>query len=247
LDGWEYDPEKNIRIITADDGRKVLQVRQPMGIEQYELDGRPDGKVPNGFASVLEEVEEYLSDYTEIYGGDEGFHLSLDQYAELREEGVLYYYRYLVLFQISDYERTIRDTEHNLRICDLIEKYADMEQERFGFLEYKPYILRMNAMAQAMVQLKSKSIERAREILEYAIENIQSMNAGDNPTYQFEKLRSINTIKSALDQMKGKPFDPVEHLQKQLEEAVENENYEQAAELRDEIKHKKENGETGNE
>jgi hypothetical protein len=29
---WEFDSDNQIRIIQAEDGRQVLQVRQPMGI-----------------------------------------------------------------------------------------------------------------------------------------------------------------------------------------------------------------------
>ena len=33
LSDWEFDSENQVRIIKADDGRDVLQVRQPLGIE----------------------------------------------------------------------------------------------------------------------------------------------------------------------------------------------------------------------
>ena len=46
LHDWPYDPEHTMRIVTAGDGRSVLQVRLPLGIEQYELEGRPDGHEP---------------------------------------------------------------------------------------------------------------------------------------------------------------------------------------------------------
>ena len=57
---WEYDSDNQIRIVQAEDGRQVLQVRQPMGIEQYELDGRPDGKRPFGKDTALEEFQARL-------------------------------------------------------------------------------------------------------------------------------------------------------------------------------------------
>jgi len=36
------------------DGRPIMQVRTPLGIEQYELDGRPDGRHPHDMESVLD-------------------------------------------------------------------------------------------------------------------------------------------------------------------------------------------------
>src|SRR5258705_442223 len=41
---WEYDENRPVRRLKAGDGREVLQVRLPLGIEQYEINGRPDGK-----------------------------------------------------------------------------------------------------------------------------------------------------------------------------------------------------------
>ena len=38
LENWPYDPDKNIRVLRGRDGRELLQVRLPLGLEQYELD-----------------------------------------------------------------------------------------------------------------------------------------------------------------------------------------------------------------
>ena len=70
---WEYDSDNQIRIVQADDGRQVLQVRQPLGIEQYELDGRPDGKRPYGRETALEEFQSRRENYVTSHGSDAGF------------------------------------------------------------------------------------------------------------------------------------------------------------------------------
>ena len=123
LQDWPYDPDNTVRTIIAEDGRKVMQVRLPLGIEQYELEGRPDGAEPFGHDTVVETLEERLSQYVEEHGSDEGFELDHDDAVLLQNEGVLFYYRYLLLFQTNDFERTTRDTEHNLRLCRLLERY----------------------------------------------------------------------------------------------------------------------------
>jgi len=147
LQEWEFDPEKSIRIVAADDGREVMQVRLPLGIEQYELDGRPDGVRPFGKSTMLEEFQERVR----LGGGD--FHLSHEDFLLLSNEGILFYYRYLRLFQISDYKRTARDTDHNLQLCDLVEKHCEEDDDKKMLLQYKPYILRMNAISKAMMFL----------------------------------------------------------------------------------------------
>ena len=40
--------------ITLADGREVMQVRLPLGIEQYELSGRPDGHRPHDAESAFD-------------------------------------------------------------------------------------------------------------------------------------------------------------------------------------------------
>ncbi len=53
LEDWPYDAEKNVRMGRGADGRELIFVRQPMGLEQYEVDGRPDGRRVHGMESVL--------------------------------------------------------------------------------------------------------------------------------------------------------------------------------------------------
>ncbi len=236
LKSWEFDPDNQMRIIQANDGREVLQIRQPLGIEQYELDGRPDGTTYEGKECYLEALQEKLQDYTDANGSDEGFQVSHEQFQLLQNEGIIYYYRYLVLFQIGDFERTARDTEHNLKICDLLDKYAENEDDKKEILQYRPYILRMFAIAKAMISLHQQLKAAAKEILESAIEEIENMPNIDTPAFQFERIRSLKYLRSTLKQVLEQKLSPLDQLKKNLDAAVEEENYELAAELRDKIR-----------
>ncbi|MFP4637446.1 MAG: UvrB/UvrC motif-containing protein [Spirochaetaceae bacterium] len=252
LSEWPYDPDNTVRIITAADGRSVMQVRLPLGVEQYELEGRPDGARPLGRDSVVEALEERLSHYVEEHGSDEGFTIDHEDAAMLQNEGVLFYYRYLLLFQINDFDRTTRDTEHNLRLCRLLERYCPDENDRNAVLQFKPYIVRMNAMARAMTALKQRMTDLAREILEEAIGEIEGLENIDSPAFRFEKVRSVNYLRSTLKQLTEGNFEETDtaeeqtrafgedarlaRLRRELEQAVEEENYERAATLRDRIR-----------
>ena len=229
LRDWEYDSDKSIRIVTAEDGREVIQVRLPLGIEQYEIDGRPDGQRPFGRTTLLEEYQERAR----VAGSD--FKLTHDDFVLLSNEGILFYYRYLRLFQIGDYKRTARDTDHSMQLCDLVEKHCEEADDKNMLLQYKPYILRMNAISKAMMFLHQHLKAAAKEILEGAIENIRSLPDVDTPSFQFERIRSLDYLESALKQVHEKKADPTESLKKELERAIEDEDYERAAELRDKI------------
>jgi hypothetical protein len=233
---WEFDSDNQIRIVQAEDGRQVLQVRQPMGIEQYELDGRPDGKRPFGKDTALEEFQARLDNYRQAHGSDEGFALSHEDYATLQGEGVLFYFRYLVLFQIGDFARTARDTEHNLALFTLVEKYGDSDDDRKELLQYKPYVVRMNAIARAMISLHKEMKAAAEDILNGAISAIEDMNDVDTPAFQFERVRSLNYLKATLKQIHEKQDSPVEGLKSELATALDEEDYERAASLRDRIR-----------
>jgi hypothetical protein len=237
LRDWEYNPEDNIRIIHAADGRKLLQVRQPLGIEQYEMEGRPDGKRPFGKQTVLMEFEERLEQWKSAHDQDDsGFILSSGDFHLLQNEGILMYFRYLHLFQISDFERTARDTEHNLKICQLSEKYCEDKEEAKAILQYKPYILRINAVANAMLSLQKNVKNLARKIIQQAINQINEMEDVDSPAFKLEKARSLSYLKSALEQFSEEEPSEVERLKMDLKQAVEEEDYERAARLRDTIK-----------
>jgi hypothetical protein len=236
LNDWEFDPDDQVRIVRAADGRQLLQVRQPLGIEQYEMDGRPDGKLVMEKESLLDVLEERLARYRETHSSDAGFVIDHKDFLLLQNEGILYYYRYLVLFQINDFERTARDTQHNLQLCELVEKYAASEEDKKEILQYKPYILRMFAVSKAMVCLRQKMPDAAREILESAIEEIGAIPDVDTPSFQFERIRSLNYLRSTLKELFSGQDASLETLKQELKRAVEDENYERAAELRDRIR-----------
>ena len=236
LKEWEFDSDNQIRIIQADDGRQVLQVRQPLGIEQYELDGRPDGREPFGRPTMLEEIRARLESHRGVRGSDEGFAITHDDFTALQNEGLLYYFRYLVLFQIGDFVRTSRDTEHNLAVCDLVERYAGNDDDRKELLQHRPYILRMNAISRAMISLHKEMKAAAEEILAGAISAIEGMAEIDTPAFQFERMRSLNYLKATLKQIHDKQSSPVEGLKVELAAAVDDEDYERAASLRDRIR-----------
>lgn len=233
MKSWPYEPNHTMRIIVAESGRSVLQVRLPLGIEQYELEGRPDGKRPHGFETYVAYVEERLKRYIIDNGSDLGFHIGPDDGSILQMEGALFYYRYLILFQMQYFDLVIRDCDHNLHLSDLLEKYCESEESRNAVLQYRPYIIRMRASAKALsLEPGDTTIE---EVVNRAIEEIETVEDIDTPAFQFEKIRSINYLKSLLRKVSGDGTDEKDILQSALEEAIEREDYEEAAQLRDRL------------
>src|SRR6476659_3830576 len=163
LKAWPYDPENDARVAVGKDGRQILQVRTPLGIEQMEMDGRPDGARPHGVESALEFQMMRLAT-AKAAGKEEDFELSPDACAELFNEGTLYYLRYVRLFQLRDWPRTIRDTSRNLRAFDLIHRYAQREEDQMFLEKWRPYILRVQWSASALAGLDKGLFDKALRI-----------------------------------------------------------------------------------
>ncbi len=87
LDEWPYEPGQiTVRVIEGIDGQPRIQVRLDLGLLQMNTDGRPDGKRPHGFDSLLDYFESKIdqdsidalhptdaSDAPEHDSGNEGF------------------------------------------------------------------------------------------------------------------------------------------------------------------------------
>jgi len=232
LDSWPYDPDDCVRVITLADGREVMQVRLPLGIEQYEIDGRPDGQRPHDAESAL---DFHLARFKEAK--PDSFQLAPDDCVELFNEGVLYYYRYLHLFQINDWRRTLRDTDRNLVLFDFVSRHATREEDKHYLEQWRPYVLRINAVAAAMLELADDCHQKALLIVKTAADKIEALPEVDEDTFKFERQRSLDALHDLADQIeKTMPQTELEKLERQLHEAVTAEHYEQAAQLRDQIR-----------
>lgn len=235
LNQWEFDPNNNIRFISANNNREYMQIRLPLGIEQYELNGRPDGKKPYGKSTLL---EEYLDRFKNA-NNSKKFILSDKDFTELRDEALIFYYRYLILFQIGEYKRAINDTEHNLQICKLVDKYY-LNDDKNQLLQYRPYIIRINSISKSMIAIQDKNIDLAREHIKNGIDTISKLIKVDTDIYNFEKDRSLQNLEEILKQLKSQYPDKKEILEEELNRAVEAENFKLAAEIRDKIRDLKE-------
>jgi len=236
FESWPYDPEDCVRLVTLADGRDVMQVRLPLGIEQYELDGRPDGLRPHHAESLLDHHLAQL-DKARAAGQDAAFRLNPDDCIELFNEGVLYYYRYLHLFQIKDWPRTVRDTMRNLRLFDFVYRHAARDEDKHYLEQWRPYVLRISAIAAAMIQLDDNNHPNALAIIRAAAQTIESLPEIDEDSFHFESQRSLEALREFADQVeKTAPLTELQELERQLHDAVTAEHYERAAELRDRIR-----------
>src|SRR5664279_775801 len=236
LKTWPYDPEHDARIVRSDDGRELLQVRTPLGIEQYEMDGRPDGLRPHGMESALEYHTHRLNQ-AKFSGGEAEFELSPSECSNLFHEGTLYYFRYVRLFQLKDWTRTVRDTARNLRAFDFLHRYARREEDQQFLEKWRPYILRVNASARVMQAVDKAAYNEALIVIREAIGKVESLEEMEDDTFKFEQERSIMALRELESQVqKNRPLSELEQLEHQLRRAIDRQEFERAAHLRDRIR-----------
>jgi len=236
LKSWPYDPEKAVRKVISSDGKERIQVRLPLGVEQYEVDGRPDALRPHGFASFLEYHTYRLKKHLEARPSGKRFRLSHKACQELTDEGVLYYRRYVVFFQIGDYDRTVRDTERNLALFDFIKQYATDEEDRDTLEQYRPYLIRMRHAAAALQNALGDDYESALRELRTAVRLIERLPDSDVGSFKFEKQRSLAILRGMAKELRRKkPLSKEEALERRLKEAIRRERYEEAAVIRDRL------------
>ncbi len=128
LSDWPYDPgQVSAARIKGDDGKDKIQLRLDLGLLQMDAEGHPAGQRPHGHESLLD-YHEHLRDRRRLEtGNDEGFSLDEQACEMLRNEGTMYYHRYLAEFILEDYEAVVRDTMRNTAPDGLLRAHAGDE------------------------------------------------------------------------------------------------------------------------
>jgi len=246
LKHWPYSQDNSIRKIIDEDGTEKIQVRVDQGafqgILQMELDGRPDGRKLHQSIFVLDHFQEKRDRHIEEKGTEEGFQLSKSNCKELFDESRQIYERYVFLLQIQDYDRVIRDTERNMDLFRFVNRYAAAEKDRTNLEKWWPYILRINGIARVMITTQNKDYESGIAIIKDVLEKISALTSVDAEEFQMEKERSIQALNELLEELEQKrPLTETERLKKELLSAIESEDFERAAKLRDQIHQTEEN------
>lgn len=235
LQGWAYDPGNIVaRWIIGRDGHLKVQLRLDLGILQMEPEGRPDGQRPGGYPSLL---DYHRAREAALPPGEPPPKLDAAECAELQQEAMQYYYRYLAFQALRHYRGVLHDTTHNLGILELVERRAPDEHLAWQFLQFYPYIRMMNARAAAEQDMNEQHYAGALAELQEAMADIRAFWArhgdGEVPASSPE-LEALNDLLGRV--RSHQPKTRREKLREELDRAIASEDYEQAAHLRDELR-----------
>jgi len=238
LNDWPHEPGAiKVRKIVGLDGREKLQLRIDLGVLQMEIAGRPDGQHPHGCESLL---AYHQARAARAERDNETYELTSDECAELQQEGIQYYHRYLSLFQINEFEGVIRDTQRNLDLFTFVDDHTDRDEVIWNFQQFRPYVLMMNTRAKASILLGDGKFAEAMKEIEKGRDTITEFFQQSSIPEMAQKSSELAFLEEWLEEVSSKrPLSKLEVMQREMERAIANELYERAAELRDAIKNLK--------
>ncbi len=237
LENWDYEHGKvSARKIRGKDGKEKIQLRLDLGLLQIEMTGRPDGKRPHGYKTLLA----YYEHLAQRQGTPVEDQFELDERAceLLRNEGVMYYHRYLAEFVLEEYEAVVRDCSRNLRLMDFCNAYAREESDKYILEQYRPYVIMMRTRAGGLLAWKDNRPKAALKAVKTGMEDIREFYEGAGQEDASESPGELVILRALAKEIEGSiPPDPIKKIKQELAVAVQEERYEDAASLRDQLHH----------
>ncbi len=239
LDQWDYQPgQVVVRKFRGKDGVEKIQLRVDLGLLQMNAKGRPDGKRPFGHESLLEHYQEQLERFRREHANDDKtYRLSPEDCGKLQQEAIQYHHRYICLFQLEEFESVIQDAERNLKVFDFVQRYAGAEDLAWSLQQFRPQLLMMRVRARGAIALKDNRYDEVVRIVEEGLEEIRQFYREHERQDLLEISGELQSLEMWLQEIQSKrPLTPREKLESALNEAVRNENYEEAARVRDALR-----------
>lgn len=236
---WDYQPGQVVaRKFKGDDGIMKIQLRVDLGILQMNAEGRPDGRRPLGQATWYDVMKQRLARAREENNGAPGrFHLNSEDCVRLQQECIQYHHRYICLFQLEDFRAVIRDCNRNLEVFEFVAEHAASEELAWSLLQFVPQMYMMRTRARGSSFLKRKKYERAIDGIEEGIADLESFYRDNGREEAIDSSHELASLRVWLDDVRLKrPLSEVEKLRRALDQAIQVEDYEQAARVRDELR-----------
>lgn len=237
--GWDCPPgELRARLIVGRDGQERIQLRLDLGVMQMEPAGRPDGARYHGLPSAREYVEHELR-----VGGER---LSPDDWRELQRELQQTNYRRLAYITMAEdalssndttgtgrfLDGALADTELCLRLLQL------MVEEGLGSpnsTSLTPTLYFDRARLRSQLHVVEGQFEEA---IEQAEAGASALDQLLNELGYEEDIReddpAVRYLRDLGRQLR-REYGVSQTIRERLEEALEREDFETAADLRDQL------------
>ncbi len=232
LDGllreWSFDPQSlSVRLVKGDDGRDVIQVRVDLGILQLETNGRPDGQRPSNAASFLDAL-------LEVEKNDPDFVMDEEQCMEADREFVQYYHRRVAWLRLLHFHRAVQDADHTLGLMDVCRDHSPDEEWTMSHEQYRPFVLFHRTRAAALAALDESGPEKAIVAINEGLQSMREVFIEHEAEEAFDEDEMVVQLIEFRESLRT-DYSVGRTLSEQLADAVAREQYELAAQLRDQL------------
>ena len=237
LNQWPFDPMNvNVRMLKLRQ-RTILQMRIDMGILQMETEGRPDGYNPYGADSYYDFLRKHSSKV-----GDDAFELDEEHCLEIDREFVQYYHRRVCWLQLKEFGKAVQDADHTLGLMDFCKKYSPDEEWTFSHERYRPFVLYHRTQAAALAFMPEGETEinpdaqpeKAIEQINTGLEQMRELFIEHEAEDQYQQDELVVRLQEFRESIR-ESYSIGQTLQERIDKAIADENYEEAARLRDEL------------
>jgi hypothetical protein len=167
----------------------------------------------------------------------DGFKLKPEECSKLQLEALQYHHRYICLLELGDYAGVIRDAERNLAVFDFVGQHAESEDLAWSLRQFEPQLRMILTRARGAQALKADDYPLAVKQVEEGLEKIRACYAESPHPEGAENSGELLSLEDWLEEIRTKrPLSRRERLERALNEAVRSENYEKAAQVRDQLR-----------
>lgn len=228
LKDWQFDSDALcVRLVKCSDGRDVIQMRVDLGILQLETVGRPDGTRPGEFPTLLDQLLRREVQEPEM-------ELDEDTCVEIDREFVQFYHRRVAWLRMQRFDLAVKDASHTLALMDFCKDHSPCEEWTFQHEQHRAFVLFHRSQASAFQSIEEKEPQQAIRHIDEGLGQIEENFREMGWEEHFESDELVERLQQLRQSLRD-DFAIEKTLEERLAEAVEQEQYELAAQLRDEM------------
>ena len=161
--------------------------------------------------------------------------LSEEQCQDADREFLQFYHRRMCWLALRQYQKAIRDADHTLAFMDFVKRHSPSEDYLHAHEQYRGFVLFQRTQAAAALEVENNEPERAIREIHSGLDRIRVFYTSYGREEEMEEdgmVQHLRHIETTLRQQ----YEIDSTLEEQLQQAINDEDYERAARLRDEIK-----------